>query len=445
MEYLGFEAFLKTNQLCKLLFIRKNSLFLVAMSYSTADHYVKRQSRLDSQHPIKAIFAMTQTSTSPYDDESVAPLDQQESEDDIHLDRNKANDAVLFNTDWTVETIFRQIEKGNIDLDPQFQRREAWDADRKSKFIESIICSLPIPNIVLAEDRKRKGRYVVIDGKQRLFTISSFWKDEFKLKNLTIRDDLNGYAFAQLVADKADEVSALENYPIRTIIIRNWPNEDYLYTVFYRLNSGSLPLSPQELRKALHGGKLLDFLDEFVRSSGEFKEVFGDKVDPRMRDVELALRYVAFDMFYIKYSGNLKVFLDETVRFFDANWSDENSALSQSLLRLSLALKTTSRIFGADAFKKWNGSKFERRVNRAIFDVMTRYFSDEKIAFLADEKAAEVIAGFKDLCQENASFRNAVERTTKSPEATSARHVLWGKRLGEIVGATLDQTSMRLI
>lgn len=108
------------------------------------------------------------------EDETIVPRDQQESEEDVHPEPSRINESVLFNTDWTVETLFRQIEKGNINLDPQFQRREAWGVDRKSKFIESIVCSLPIPNVVLAEDRTMKGRYLVIDGKQRLFSIASF-------------------------------------------------------------------------------------------------------------------------------------------------------------------------------------------------------------------------------------------------------------------------------
>ena len=102
--------------------------------------------------------------------------EQQESEGDLNLSKASVSDAVLFNTDWTVETIYRQIEKGNINLDPKFQRREAWSNERKSKLIESILCNYPIPNVVLAEDKQRKGKYIVIDGKQRLTAISGFWK-----------------------------------------------------------------------------------------------------------------------------------------------------------------------------------------------------------------------------------------------------------------------------
>ena len=91
------------------------------------------------------------------DDNEIIPADQQESEEDVQPTKDQSREAVLFNTDWTVETLYRQIEKSNINLDPKFQRREAWDPERKSKLIESILCSFPIPNVVLAEDRSNKG------------------------------------------------------------------------------------------------------------------------------------------------------------------------------------------------------------------------------------------------------------------------------------------------
>ncbi len=81
---------------------------------------------------------------------------------------------MISSTDWTAETIIGQLAKGNISLDPIFQRRDAWTPPRKSKFIESIILGLPIPQIVLAEARDKKGSFLVIDGKQRLLTLQQF-------------------------------------------------------------------------------------------------------------------------------------------------------------------------------------------------------------------------------------------------------------------------------
>ena len=103
------------------------------------------------------------------------PSEGAEGEED--LDRRglgKLNEAVVAATDWTTETLLRELERQNIQLDPKFQRRDAWRAARKSRFIESVILGLPIPQLVLAENRLQKGSYIVIDGKQRLLTLRQF-------------------------------------------------------------------------------------------------------------------------------------------------------------------------------------------------------------------------------------------------------------------------------
>lgn len=66
-------------------------------------------------------------------------------EEDLNLDLDKFNQAVIWSTDWTTETIFNQLKKGNIDLNPNFQRRDAWNNKEKSKLIESLMLGLPVP------------------------------------------------------------------------------------------------------------------------------------------------------------------------------------------------------------------------------------------------------------------------------------------------------------
>ena len=112
--------------------------------------------------------------------------------------RSRLRTPLVLNADWTIETINLQIKKGNIDLQPGFQRRVAWDDIRKSRLLESIIVGMPVPNIVLAENRDHRGRFIVIDGKQRLATISEFMAGSYKLRGLDIRRDLNNKELSEL-------------------------------------------------------------------------------------------------------------------------------------------------------------------------------------------------------------------------------------------------------
>jgi hypothetical protein len=99
----------------------------------------------------------------------------EESESDLgKQDASFYSRAVIWGTDWTAETIISQLRKKNIDLSPQFQRRDAWSNSKKSKFIESLILGMPVPPIILAERKDKKNSYIVIDGKQRLLSIMQF-------------------------------------------------------------------------------------------------------------------------------------------------------------------------------------------------------------------------------------------------------------------------------
>ena len=70
-----------------------------------------------------------------------------------------------------------RLIRENIQLNLRFQRRDAWNITRKSRFIESLILGFPVPQIVLATNNKEKGKFIVLDGKQRLLTILQFYGD----------------------------------------------------------------------------------------------------------------------------------------------------------------------------------------------------------------------------------------------------------------------------
>jgi hypothetical protein len=93
-------------------------------------------------------------------DDLTAPDDQQEDASDFVQDvRVAETQAVLAATDWTTQTVLIQLTKGNIELNPNFQRRDAWRPARKSRFIESLILGISIPQLVLAERKNKKLIY----------------------------------------------------------------------------------------------------------------------------------------------------------------------------------------------------------------------------------------------------------------------------------------------
>jgi len=371
---------------------------------------------------------------------TIIPDDQQEDEGDINK-HISFKDAVVLNADWTIETINSQIQKGNIDLQPGFQRRVAWDDVRKSRLIESIIVSLPVPNIVLAENRNHRGRFIVIDGKQRLVSISNFMANGFTLRGLDIRPDLNGRSFEHLPSEDREY---MENATLRSTLIRNWTDENFLYATFFRLNSGSLPLSPQELRKALVGSNLLDAIDEYLLASEAFKRIFGNELDKRMRDSELVLRFLSFDRSLTDYRGDFKEFLDSTTRYFEDDWTTRQAEASEALARFDMALNSAHSIFGADSFKKWIGDKYERVINRAVFDCVVRFFAIQAVVDASNGKGSEIVDAFKTACLDR-DFREAIEKTTKSVHATFHRIDRWGEVLSASIGLSYDKAIHQIV
>src|SRR5262249_47978764 len=152
-------------------------------------------------------------------------------------------------------------------------------------------------------------------GKQRLLAILQFWglgegeNNAYALSGLSLREDLNKTTYAQLSKEPAREgdYNALCNQPIRTVVIRNWKNTDFLHTVFLRLNTGSVNLSPQELRQALLPGPFSDYIDEAAGESKGLQRILGiSGPDPRMRDTEILARFLAFRFFAATYPGRMK-------------------------------------------------------------------------------------------------------------------------------------------
>lgn len=384
--------------------------------------------------------------------EQLSLVDDVEGEDDSTLaSPHLLEGVVVTDSDWTAETILSQVEKQNILLNPRFQRREAWDDRRKSRFIESLILGLPIPQLVLSEMRGTRGRYLVIDGKQRLLSLVRFAGqpsqfDRLVLKGLEIRSDLNGVCWDDMRADARyqSDVAAFENASIRTTVIKGWKEERALYLIFHRLNSGSVPLSPQELRHVLHPGPFIDFAFDFSESSETFIAALGNQGRPdfRMRDVELLIRFIGFALFLDAYSGDLKQFLDRTVENLNRTWVSQEAVVRAAASSCATAMDFTIEIFGPrDAFSKWSSNGPERRFNRAVFDVMTYYFSDDIVRSNIKDNSLETTIRdrFINLCTSDSRFMRSLETTTKSREAVLTRLWLWGAAVEQCIGIPLPK------
>lgn len=95
-------------------------------------------------------------------------------------------------------------------------------------------------------------------------------------------------------------------------------------------------------------------------------------------------------------------------------------------------------VFGDHQYlRKWSGTKFESKINRAVFDIMMFYFSDEKIRAAAQGMNTEIVNAFINLASDS-SFISSLETTTKSLEANRTRFARWAEALNNILFTVLE-------
>lgn len=350
----------------------------------------------------------------------------QEDAEELHRpkDINQYN-IVVAARDWTIDTIVKQVEQENIDLDPAFQRRNAWRDHRRSRLVESLVLGFPVPQIVLAENPRQKKSYIVIDGKQRLLTIAGLYLPKYRaywtqprFTGLNVLQRLNKEPLDKFLNDSqyVNERRQLGNADVRTAIITGFTDESVLYDIFYRINTGSVSLSSQELRQVLNRGEFAKYLLEVTSRQNELWKILGiNQPDPRLRDVELLLRLIAWKRFSTKYVGNMKPFLDDVMVSLNGSWDAQRSSIHELISQILEGVGALIQIFGNYAGHKFKNGAYEASLNRAVFEVQAYYFSEQRIRTAALKKKSAIQEAFKKL-SEDRSFLTSVEATTKSIE-----------------------------
>jgi len=377
------------------------------------------------------------------------------------IDEIEAGDESIYegimigHREWTVQTIADQVRRGNIDLDPPYQRRSVWTDKRRSLLIDSLIIGLPVPEIVLAEIPKHKGRYAVIDGKQRLQTIVGFlfpneyphfW-DKPKLNFSSSssapseRGILHKHLQGKTYRDLSDKQrAALENASIRCTFLTNYSDEVVLYTLFHRLNSQSVALNMQELRQSLYHGPFSKFIVEATNEPGLLHAVMGlSKADNRLRDTELLLRYIAISLFASDYNGNLRRFLDAAMSKLNESWPAYEYIVHGTYQDMIRGIELAIKVLGGPnrVGRRLSKTGFDKRFNKVLFEVQTYYFARSGISSLSQTQVDDFLAGFEELLQDP-EFSQAVGDTTKGLNEYRIRYTAMQWLFEQAFGITIE-------
>lgn len=316
-------------------------------------------------------------------------------------------DISVIPNDFNITTIFNLIDSGAVEM-PVFQRNYIWDKKRASRFIESLILGLPVPQIFLYQ--KERNKFLVIDGQQRLLSIYYYIKQRFPLveKRAELRKvfDLNNgipdsilfndmyFQDFKLQLSKSENgeknpldglryntlglyKSNFEFMTIRCMAIRqNEPKEDdsSVFEIFSRLNTGGVNLSNQEIRACLYYSDFFRILN-ILNQNSIWRNIYGKPEDGKFRDVEIILRSFALLCDGENYSGSMNGFINRFAKKA-MNYSTSEIEYFENLFTSFLeSCSEISRETFATKKGEFNGALFDS----VFVATLDRYYKEKSL------------------------------------------------------------------
>jgi hypothetical protein len=308
-------------------------------------------------------------------------------------------------------------DKGELIVQPEYQRLFRWDATQKTRFIESILLNIPFPSIFVFADAK--GRWELVDGLQRVSTTLEFMG---KLRNA------EGEIVGPFVCDGTGLIPALENsrWPtpaeeklpedelpddvlplslqlsirrarVRVEILRQDTDAHIKYELFQRLNSGGAKLTEQELRNCIIVS-INKTAFENLKAMAESPKLsqmthFGEERIKQQYLTELVVRFLVLRNF--PYSNGLDVheYLDKGMVQISENkifpWGKEVALFYKTLDKLVSAV-------GKEAYEKNN--RFSLAMYEFVMLGLSRAIETNEAA-VTDELVKERVASVLKLAQ----------------------------------------------
>jgi len=241
-----------------------------------------------------------------------------EQRDASELEIREKQQHVNYDTkEYPVEILVQKYVTGKDDdtnefFIPDYQRDMIWDDERQSKFIESLLLGLPTPYIYVGDiydDENDLARLEIIDGSQRIRTLTRFIYNEFTLTGLEKLAKLNNFSFSDLPIARQRRFNRTT---LRMIQLTENTNEEVRRDLFERINTGSVELNEMEKRRGIYRGSFLDLTERLSKNSKFLKLcLFSDVTLRRHEHQEFVLRFFAFLNNYQKFGSTVHKFLDE--------------------------------------------------------------------------------------------------------------------------------------
>ena len=358
-------------------------------------------------------------------------------------------DLTPYNFNMDIEGLLRRFGDQDI-LIPSFQRNYVWTIEGASMFIDSVLRGLPTPSLFFYEENA--GKYLVIDGQQRLLTLYYYIRGIYpKIKqhqNIKVypnifdidfsnvqnnTDNLEGIPFrlsgknvSGLWKGKTfTELSPEQKKRIRNTYIyiidlkQTSPSNDNssMYLVYERINTGSTRLNPQQIRICVSHGKYAQFLCEKAVDQ-KWGEKFGIN-DTSSGISELILRFISLYYSNGTFKGSMKTYLDKELRDksnFQLHSEKEITKLYNNSFKILISL------FTAKSFKPKNSFVgYFLLVTWVALALLTK--KTKNIDSWLSSNKEKILQGFNKVCK-NADVVDFYTNTRRASNPETLKNVI---------------------
>lgn len=347
-------------------------------------------------------------------------------------------------THWTSNRSFGELIDMYINdeiIKPEMQRNFVWSPYQCSRLIESIILGLPIPSLFLME--VKKNSYEIIDGFQRLTTLTNFvkglpWDFDWTKKNdikrrastlsKSISPSIAGKSFDKLLPEHK---RAILRSTISLIQFKqtNPENNSSKYLIFERINTGSEKLTQMQIRKSLAYGTFIKELYEICEND-EIKLLFSYNNLKKDYHIEAVLR--AYVMFSDYYKVSKSFGISNTLNEFCEKYKNENIDLFFSSNFPIVLKQIISQFDIKNAFRRVSIEKeFRSSINMGIFEAFIS-------AILKCLKDDAIILNYKDIKMRYIDAMSYLEQLDPEFRDDKVFEVKYLKNIQELVSGKVN-------
>ena len=214
------------------------------------------------------------------------------------------------------------------------------------------------------------------------------------------------------------------------------------YILFKRLNTGGIPLTPQEIRNAVFSGIAIDTIYA-MSVSKEFRDATLSSIETKRKtDMDFISRFAAFYILgWEAYRPDLDRFINESMEYLK-NKSDE-SYRKKMQDDFKHAMSISQTLFGKRAFRKMTSAKDRRGpLNKAYFEVISVTFAklneNERMSILDNNNLLE--QNMMTAMRDSKTYFNSFSGGTGDPSSVRTRFS-WMER---IVYFTLQNKKIKI-